>query len=109
MELQGSAMTMKGLATMLTTLGGGSGRQVVDMTGLKGNYEITVVFGLTELVSSLRDTGIDVPGDPPSSDDPTGNSTVADALNNLGLKLQGTKAPVEQLVIDHVEKAATEN
>jgi uncharacterized protein (TIGR03435 family) len=25
------------------------------------------------------------------------------------LKLQGTKAPVEQLVIDHVEKAATDN
>jgi uncharacterized protein (TIGR03435 family) len=111
MDLEGSAMTMKGLAAMLTTLGGGSGRQVVDMTGLKGNYEVKVVFGLEELTASLRDTGINVPGGGGGGggDDPSGTATVADALANLGLKMQGTHAPVEQLVIDHVEKLPTEN
>jgi uncharacterized protein (TIGR03435 family) len=109
MDLEGSSMSMKGLAMMLTTLGGGSGRQVVDLTGLKGNYDVTVTFALSELVSSLRDSGIEIPGAPPSNGDPTGDSTVADALGKLGLKMQGTKADVEQLVIDHVEKAATEN
>lgn len=108
MDLEGTAMTMKGLASILTTLGGGSGRQVVDMTGLKGTYEVKVVFGLQELTASLRDSGIDIPGGP-GSNDPSGNSTVADALNSLGLKMQGTHAPVEQLVIDHVEKLPTEN
>ncbi|MDP9051995.1 MAG: TIGR03435 family protein [Acidobacteriota bacterium] len=110
MQLEGSSMSMKGLAMMMTTLGGGSGRQVVDQTGLKGNYEVTVSFALSELVSSLRDSGIDIPGaPPPSGGDPAGDSTIADALGKLGLKMQGTKADVEQLVIDHVEKAATEN
>jgi uncharacterized protein (TIGR03435 family) len=109
MDLEGSSMTMKGLAMMLTTLGGGSGRQVVDMTGLKGTYAVKVVFALSDMVAGLHDTGIDIPTGPPSSDEPSGNGTIADALNSEGLKLQGTKAPVVELVIDHVEKAATEN
>jgi len=44
----------------LNTLGGGNGRQVVDMTGLKGNYELAVEFSLSDLVSSLREQGIDI-------------------------------------------------
>jgi uncharacterized protein (TIGR03435 family) len=109
MDLDGRAMTMKGLAARLTSLGSGNGRPVVDLTGLTGNYDVKVVFALSELVSGLRDSGINVPTGPPSADEPSGNGTMSDALDMLGLKLQGTKAPVEQLVIDHVEKAATEN
>jgi uncharacterized protein (TIGR03435 family) len=109
MDLDGRAMTMKGLAARLTSLGSGSGRPVVDLTGLTGNYDVKVVFALSDLVSGLRDSGINIPTGPPGADEPSGNGTVADALDMLGLKLQGTKAPVEQLVIDHVEKAATDN
>jgi uncharacterized protein (TIGR03435 family) len=109
MDLDGKAMTMKGLAARLTSLGSGTGRPVVDMTGLTGNYDVKVVFALSELVSGLRDTGINIPTGPPSGDEPSGNGTMADALNKLGLKLQGAKAPVEQLVIDQVEKVATAN
>jgi uncharacterized protein (TIGR03435 family) len=117
MHLAGSGMTLKGLANMLTSLGGGAGRQVVDMTGLTGNYEVAVDFALSDLVSSLRDQGIDIPTGPrgpggggdSGASDPGGNATVADALAKLGLKLEKSKAMVEQLVVDHVEKAATEN
>jgi uncharacterized protein (TIGR03435 family) len=114
MHLAGSGMTLKGLAGMLTTLGGGAGRQVVDMTGLAGNYEIAVDFSLSDLVSNLREQGLDIPTGPrgggdSGASDPGGNLTVADALAKLGLKLEKTKAMVEQLVVDHVEKAATEN
>jgi uncharacterized protein (TIGR03435 family) len=114
MHLAGSGMTLKGLAGMLTSLGGGAGRQVVDMTGLTGNYEIAVDFSLSDLVSNLREQGIDIPTGPrgggdSGATDPGGNLTVADALAKLGLKLEKTKAMVEQLVVDHVEKAATEN
>jgi len=99
---------------MLTTLGGGNGRPVVDMTGLKGNYELAVEFSLSDLVTSLRDQGIDIPGGPGgggggSAADPGGDSTVSDALAKLGLKLERSKAMIEQLVIDHVEKSPTEN
>jgi uncharacterized protein (TIGR03435 family) len=102
---------------MLTSLGGGNGRQVVDLTGLQGNYDVAVEFSLADLVAGLRETGISIPVGPgaggpgagAAAADPGGDSTVSEALGRLGLKLQPTKAPVEQLVIDHVEKAATEN
>lgn len=111
MHLTASGMTMRGFATMLTSLGGGDGRQVVDMTGLTGHYELAVDFSLSDLAASLRDQGIDIPTGPagPAASDPTGDSTVSDALGKLGLKLEKSKAMVEQLVVDHVEKTATEN
>ena len=102
-------MTMRGLANMLSTLGGGNGLQVVDMTGLKGTYEFGVEFSLSDLVQSLRDQGVEIPGGGGGSSDPTGNSTIADALGKQGLKLEKTKAMVEQLIVDHVEKTPTEN
>jgi uncharacterized protein (TIGR03435 family) len=108
MRMDGVGMTMRGLANMLSTLGGGNGLQVVYLTGLKGAYEFTVEFSLMDLVASLRDQGIEIPGGgaPP---DPTGNSTIAEALGKQGLKFEKTKAMVEQLIVDHVEKTATEN
>jgi uncharacterized protein (TIGR03435 family) len=113
MHLVGHGMTLKGLAVMLTSLSGGAGRQIVDMTGLAGNYEVAVDFSLSDLVSNLREQGLDIPTRPQGggdgATDPGGNMTVADALAKLGLKLEKSKAMVEQLVVDHVEKAATEN
>jgi len=113
MHMTASGMTMRGFAFMLTTLGGGNGRQVVDTTGLTGSYELAVDFSLSDLVSSLRDSGIEIPvgqngaGNAPS--DPTGDSTVSDALRELGLRLEKTNANIQQLIVDHVEKTATEN
>jgi uncharacterized protein (TIGR03435 family) len=112
LELDGTGMTMRGLALMLTTLGGGNGRQVVDQTGLTGHYDVSVSFGLQELTASLRDSGVDIPmrpGEGGAASDPGGNSTVADALGRLGLRMTGTHAMVEQLVVDEVEKLPTEN
>jgi uncharacterized protein (TIGR03435 family) len=74
-----------------------------------------VEFSLSDLVSSLREQGIDIPTAPRSgggsgeATDPSGDSTVSDALQKLGLKLENTKAMVEQLVVDHAEKLPTEN
>jgi uncharacterized protein (TIGR03435 family) len=115
MHMTASGMTLKGFVMMLNTLGGGNGRQVVDMTGLKGNYELAVEFSLSDLVSSLREQGIDIPTGPRGGGgsgeaaDPAGDTTVSDALQKLGLKMENTKAMVEQLVVDHAEKLPTEN
>ncbi len=115
MHMSASGMTMKGFAMMLTSLGGGNGRQVVDMSGLPGNYELAVDFSLNDLVMSLRDSGIDLStggggnGNGAGPSDPGGDSTVSDALGKLGLKLEKSKAMVEQLVVDHVEKSPTDN
>jgi uncharacterized protein (TIGR03435 family) len=115
MHMEASSITMKGFAVMMTSLGGGEGRQVVDMTGLTGTYQAAVDFPLTDLLSSLRDQGIDLPtgggggGAASGASDPEGGETVSAALEKLGLKLEKSRAKVEQLVIDHVEKAPSAN
>jgi uncharacterized protein (TIGR03435 family) len=41
--------------------------------------------------------------------EPSGGATLFSAVAALGLKLEQRKAPVEQIVIDHIEKTPTEN
>lgn len=112
MHMVADSITMKGFAVMINTLGGGEGRQVVDMTGLTGHYQAAIDFSLVDLVSSLHDQGITVPMGAPggsAATDPEGGATVAAALEKLGLKLEKSRAPVDRLVVDHVEKLPTEN
>jgi uncharacterized protein (TIGR03435 family) len=123
MTLESSTVTMAGFADMLTSvlqMGGGGGRQVVDMTDLKGNYQVAVEISLADLMAMARAQGINVPTAPaggggadnsPASaaSDPGGGSTVFASVKKLGLKLEPRQSKVEQLVIDHVEKTPTEN
>ena len=49
------------------------------------------------------------PGGPASTaSDPSGSSMFK-AVQQLGLKLDARKAPVEVIVVDHLEKTPTEN
>ena len=117
MHMAASSITMAGFAVMINSLGGGEGRQVVDLTGLTGNYEAAVDFSLADLMSSLHDQGIEIPTGPPGGGgggggtafDPGGGATVSAALEKLGLKLERSRAKVDRLVVDHVEKIPTEN
>jgi uncharacterized protein (TIGR03435 family) len=127
MHMESSTVTMAGFADMLTKflqMGGGGGRQVVDMTDLKGNYQVALDLSLAELMAmareSAREAGISLPvpaaggkgeNNSPASaaSEPSGGSSVFASVQKLGLKLEKRKAPVEQLVIDHVEKAPTED
>jgi uncharacterized protein (TIGR03435 family) len=71
-------------------------------------------FSLMDLTSSLHDQGIDLPGGGgpqqggSGASDP-GGATVSAALEKLGLKLERSRANVDRLVVDHVEKSPTEN
>ncbi len=69
-------------------------RVVVDQTGLKGNYD----FVLKGIIMAPK------PGGPhEASDEPT--ISIFTALQEqLGLKLESRKAPVEVLIVEHVEK-----
>ncbi len=67
------------------------GRTVTDSTGLKGKYDFTLSW---------------VRGGPDADSGPTLFGAVQE---QLGLKLTSTKAPVDTLVIDHIEKTPTEN
>jgi len=72
----------------------GQPRPVIDATGLKGKYDLKLSW------SPQADTGSSAEG-----------PAMLSALESqLGLKLQPKKsAPVEMLVIDHLEKTPTEN
>ncbi|MGP8258779.1 MAG: TIGR03435 family protein [Acidobacteriaceae bacterium] len=115
MHMEAGTITMKGFAIMMNTLGAGQGRQIVDMTGLTGMYRAAVDFSLMDLMSSLHDQGISLPARPRSgggssdATDPEGGATVFAALEKLGLKLEKSRAKVDRLVIDQVEKSPTEN
>jgi uncharacterized protein (TIGR03435 family) len=121
--MESSSVTMAGFADQLTSLlqmGGGDARPVVDMTGLKGNYQVAVEFSLADAMAAARAQGLNVPMPPPGggaagaspgleASDPGGGSTVFASVKRLGLKLEPRKAPVEQLVVDHIEKTPTED
>lgn len=123
MHLEGSMITMPGFADMLTQLSqlaGSGGRQIVDMTGLKGYYQIAIDFGLADLLNMARAAGLDIAaagggqaagggGPGAAAADPGGSSSITEAVEALGLKLESRKAMVEQLIVDHANKTPTEN
>jgi len=70
-------------------LSGAAGRPVVDKTGLTGTYVYTLDWFPADRTP------------PPDLDAP---DMFAALQEQLGLKLESTKGPIEKLVIDHVEK-----
>jgi uncharacterized protein (TIGR03435 family) len=91
------AAPMSSLAAMLSSLGphGVTGRQVQDKTGLTGLYDFIIPKPqVTE--------GQPSEGNGTTASDPGGVPT--GLLDSLGLKLVAGKAPVETLVIDHIER-----
>ncbi|SPE40252.1 conserved exported hypothetical protein [Candidatus Sulfopaludibacter sp. SbA3] len=75
--------TMAGFANRLST---DVGRPVIDRTGLDGAFAIKLEW-------AREGAGV----------------SVFTAVQELGLKLQAAKAPIDVLVIDHAERVPTEN
>jgi uncharacterized protein (TIGR03435 family) len=102
------AATLSQLAESLSRF---SERPVVDMTGITGKYDFDLLFS-PETMRGMRPGGLS--GPPPSSEaHPEGQDSAAgsiyDAVQQYGLKLEARKAPMEMLIIDHLEKSPTEN
>ena len=119
-HIDADTTTMAGFADMLTNImkmGGSDGKQVVDMTGLKGNYQVSVELSMADIMAMARTQGYGGPSGGASggsaaeeASDPGGSGTSAySAVEKMGLKLESRKAPVEQLVVDSAEKMPTEN
>lgn len=118
LRIEGHKTTMSAFADMLsqvTQISGGAGVQVVDMTDLKGHYDVALDIPIADLLKMVQAAGLGGGGETPGRgdslvpDDPGGSSSIFDAVKALGLKLEKRKAPTEQLVIDHLEKTPTEN
>jgi len=88
------------LGTLTRELGG---QIVLDQTGLKGEYDFTLNWTPgSEFPTSTADSGQDS-GTAPLPD-PSGTSIFTALKEQLGLKLEVKKAPVDVLVITHVER-----
>jgi len=89
---------MPQFATVLSTW---VNRIVVDKTGLTGSYDIDLQWTPDQVPFGL---GAPPPGGSPTAPVDANRPSIFTALQEqLGLKLDSQKGPVEVLVIDHVE------
>jgi uncharacterized protein (TIGR03435 family) len=109
LRFDATAVNMDGLAEMLslltTSIPGGSGRPVINKTDLKGYYDFSFDLSIAEM---MRAQGAGGPSGTEASD-PGGGMSMEDSIQRLGLKLEPQKAPIEQVMVTHVEKSPTEN
>jgi uncharacterized protein (TIGR03435 family) len=84
-------------------------RPVVDMTGLKGEYMLSLSRIMQEMGKQMAARGPSGSSVPPEMASGPADSGAFDIVQDLGLKLEPRKLPLPLLVIDHIEKSATEN
>lgn len=98
-QLTGTAANIGDVAVMLSL---SVGRKVIDKTGLTGKYDITLKYTPGEDQRSM----MVAPGapPPPAPADTSGPSLFTGLQEQLGLKLESQRRPVEIFVIDSAEK-----
>jgi uncharacterized protein (TIGR03435 family) len=111
-------MTKVTLASLADTLAPLVDRPVLDLTELKGTYQMALDLPIEDLQilaqKQAATLGIPSPSPPPSANpadlaSTPGGSAIFSAIEKLGLKLDARKAPVETIVVDHLEKTPTAN
>jgi uncharacterized protein (TIGR03435 family) len=91
---------------LVTTLSNQLNQPVVDATGLKGQYDFVLFWSRQNLSPASPAPSPDGVAVSPEASGPT---LIGAVQQQLGLKLESKKGPVEILVIDHYEKVPTEN
>ena len=96
-KLTAKCVTTEKLAqTLSIALSRELGRMVVDKTGLEGKYDLTLEWSPDNRSAAMTDAA--------NESAPPGPSIFTAVQEQLGLKLESTKAPVETVVIDHIEQ-----
>lgn len=101
-KVMGSKQTVGGTSGLVTMLGAQLGRPVIDKTGLTGFYDYTLDYRPQE--TNVTHLG---PVPPPSDSDAPDLITAVE--EQLGLKLEAKKGPVEIIVVDSGDKTPAEN
>jgi uncharacterized protein (TIGR03435 family) len=96
-RVAGGSIPLTDLIPMLSRI---LGRTVVDKTGLTGKFDISMEWTPDESQAVQFAPG----GLRPPPSDTTGPSIITALQEQLGLKLESQKGPVEMFVIDHVER-----
>jgi len=94
--LDGKGVALAEVATTLSrTYTSNIGRNVIDRTGLTGTFDVHLKWAIDPLTS---------PAAPGAAQDIAGPSLPTALQEQLGLRLESTKGPVEVIVIDHIER-----
>lgn len=133
LHIESSSATMKTLAEDLTQY---LDRPVLDQTGLTKHYQVALDVSMEDMMNFMSKQSFPAGGGPPpggfgggpgggfgsgsglgfgnaggaqgGSSEPAGASILA-SLQQLGLKLDTRKAPIDVVVVDHLEKSPLEN
>ncbi|HKN21259.1 MAG TPA: TIGR03435 family protein [Terracidiphilus sp.] len=97
--------TGSAIALLASLLSGQLGRTVVDKTELRGNYDYKLDWTPDDAAPVMLKSSNPTPGDNSLSQDTGGPSLFTALEEQLGLKLESTKGPVDVIVIDHMEQA----
>jgi uncharacterized protein (TIGR03435 family) len=101
-ELNGQLMSMGTLADVLSKM---AGRTVVDKTGLTGSYDVKLEWTPDPGEPQMRMPEMRMPeASPPPVADASGISLFTAIQEQLGLKLDAQKGPVDVFTIERVEK-----
>jgi uncharacterized protein (TIGR03435 family) len=120
MRLEAKAASMRALADILSRM---LDRPVVDKTELKGKYEVAVDLTQENMRTMAATAGFAMPRMGPGGMGPEGDmhgggdsatasepaATLFQSVQQLGLRLEARKAPMEMIVVDHVDNSPTEN
>ena len=115
MHMENSRMPIAGFVDLLARF---VDKPVVDQTDLKGDYQVGLDLSMEDMKNIARSANVMIPGPggggggdasrpADSASEPT--SSVFTSVQQLGLKLEPRKAPIELIVVNHVEKLPTEN
>ncbi len=112
----GGHLEARSVAALVNMLSSFMDRPVLDMTGIQGNFDITLDVSMEDLIGLRRlmsTAGAQPGGGAASGDGPAPESapqaSIFTAIQQLGLKLESRKEPIEVVVIDKAEKVPTEN
>ncbi len=109
-KFEGRKLTMTRLADVLARF---LDRPAVDMTNVQGTYDVT--FQVTPedyramLIRSAITAGVALPPEVQRMAIADISDSLTSAMQLAGLKLEPRKAPLDVIVVDHLERTATEN
>ena len=98
--MRGDGQEMKQIVDVLSLF---TGRTVRDKTGLTGRYDFDLKMDIQMVLAMAKRMGANIPAAAANIPSADGSSLMTALNEQLGLKLESTRAPVDVVVIDSVE------
>jgi uncharacterized protein (TIGR03435 family) len=98
--MRGDGQEMKQMVEILSQF---TGRTVRDKTGLTGRYDFAMKLDLQMVLALAQRMGANIPAAAANIPQSDGSSLMTALNEQLGLKLESTRGPVDVMIIDSVE------